>query len=57
MQSPNEQEGVVVVMQPLVLSFDETASSADLGGSSKYANENLYTEVAFIVSLDLSDYI
>ena len=30
----------MVVMQPLVLSFDETASSADLGGSSsKYANE------------------
>ena len=29
-----------VVKQSLGVSLDETASSADLGGSSKYSNEN-----------------
>ena len=30
----------MVVVQPLGVSLGETASSADLGGSSKYSNEN-----------------
>ena len=29
-----------VVTKPLSVSLGETASSADLGGSSKYSNEN-----------------
>jgi len=31
---------VEVALQSLIVRLDEAASSADLGGSSKYSNEN-----------------
>ena len=36
----NEQEGMGVCDEAFGVSLGETAPSADLGGSSKYSNEN-----------------